>query len=181
MTLSMKKDCAQREGQGDDEDDSIESGGVAGGVRRTQRVPLTHNSLIVMGVATNARWMYSVHTIKRLKDPTDPTERGPRISLTFRHIGTFLTPPSSAVGSDSSSPTGPQQQFKFGQGATGKARTDARLVAHRGERTEQRLAAFGAKNHQSELDWDKAYGEGFDVLHFATVSVRVEGLPCQSQ
>ena len=26
--------------------------------------------------------------------------------------------------------------------------------------------AFGDENQQSEFDWEKAYGAGFDVLHF---------------
>jgi hypothetical protein len=50
-----------------------------------------------MGLETNARWMHSVHTDKT----TNPAERGPRISLAFRHIGTFLTlshSPSSPAG-----------------------------------------------------------------------------------
>jgi 2OG-Fe(II) oxygenase superfamily len=174
MTLRTKKDGAQQQGKasGDDEPE----GGHVGDepevtVRHTQRVPLPHNSLFVMGLTTNARWMHSVHTDKRPEDTKDPTERGPRISLTFRHIGTFLTPPSSgvAVGSGSSSPTGPQKQFIFGQGATGKTRTEAQSVVHGGEQAERLLAAFGAENHQSEFDWDKAYGKGFDVLHFTAL------------
>jgi hypothetical protein len=36
---------------------------------------------------------------------------------------------------------------------------------------ERLLAAFGAENHQNELNWDKAFKEGFDVLHFAVVTV----------
>ena len=26
------------------------------------------------------------------------------------------------------------------------------------------LVAFGEENHESRFDWEKAYGEGFDVL-----------------
>ncbi|KAI0248220.1 hypothetical protein BJV78DRAFT_1237646, partial [Lactifluus subvellereus] len=61
MTLRTKKDAGgqHRQGQRDEDDDG---GGSGGGVRRTQRVPLPHNSLFVMGLATNARWMHSVHT-----------------------------------------------------------------------------------------------------------------------
>jgi hypothetical protein len=124
-----------------------------------------------MGLETNARWMHSVHTDKRPENTKDATERGPRISLTFRHIGTFLTPLSHSF----SSPAGQkqeqekkQQQFIFGQGATGKTRAEARPVIHGGEAAERLLAAFGAENHQSEFDWESAYGEGFDVLHFTT-------------
>ncbi|KAH9974283.1 hypothetical protein BGW80DRAFT_1436861 [Lactifluus volemus] len=158
MTLRTKKDGALRQGQGP-EDDEPEDDEVT--VRHTQRVPLPHNSLFVMGLTTNARWMHSVHTDKRPEDTKDPAERGPRISLTFRHIGTFLTPPLSAVA----------QQSIFGQGATGKTRTEARPVVYGGEQAERLLAAFGAENHQSEFDWEKAYGKGFDVLHFTALGV----------
>ena len=52
------------------------------------------------------------------------------------------------------------QQLIFGQGATGKTRAEAWPVVHGGEEAERLLAAFGAENHQSEFDWEKAYGEG---------------------
>jgi hypothetical protein len=168
MTLKTKKDAtANTTGneQGGDDGDN----GAATTVRRTtQRVPLPNNSLFVMGLETNARWMHSVHTDKRPVNTKDPAERGPRISLTFRHIGTFLTPlspsPSSPAGQDQAQ----VQQLIFGQGATGKTRTEARPVVHGGEEAERLLTAFGAENHQSEFDWEKAYGEGSDVLHFTT-------------
>jgi alkylated DNA repair dioxygenase AlkB len=134
---------------------------VTGG-RRTQRVPLPHNSLFVMGLQTNARWMHSVHTDKRPDDTKDPSERGARISLTFRRIGTFLT----RADAD------PPQQLIYGQGATRKTRAEAQPVVQQGgaPQAERLLAAFGAENHRSEFDWDGAYGEGFDVLHFAAAA-----------
>ncbi|KAF8492084.1 hypothetical protein F5888DRAFT_247777 [Russula emetica] len=174
MTLRTKKDAnansTGNEQQGGD-DDGDGTGGTATGVQRTtQRVPLPNNSLFVMGLETNARWMHSVHTDKRPENTKDPAERGPRISLTFRHIGTFLTPlspsPSSPAGQGQAQAQ--VQQHIFGQGATGKTRAEARPVVHGGEEAERLLAAFGAENHQSEFDWEKAYGEGFDVLHFTT-------------
>ena len=58
------------------------------------------------------------------------------------------------------------QQLIFRQGTMGKTRAEARPVVHGGEAAERLLAAFGAENHQSEFDWEMAYGEGFDVLHF---------------
>jgi hypothetical protein len=165
MTLRTKKDViANTTGneQGSD-------GRAATGVQRTtQRVSLPNNSLFVMGLETNAHWMHSVHTDKRPENTKDPAERGPRISLTFRHIGTFLTllspSPSSHAGQDQAQ----VQQHIFGQGATGKTRAEARPVVHGGEEADRLLAAFGAENHQSEFDWEKAYGEEFDVLHFTT-------------
>jgi hypothetical protein len=117
-----------------------------------------------MGLATNSRWMHSVHTDKRQETTKDPAERGPRISLTFRHVGTFLTPSIPAEGQGQVQ----EEQLIFGQGATGKARAEARPVVRGGEEAERLLAAFGAENHQSEFDWERAYGAGFDVLHFTT-------------
>ena len=168
MTLRTKKDATANSTTGN------EQGGDDGpGVQRTtQRVPLPNNSLFVMGLETNARWMHSVHTDKRPENTKDPAERGPRISLTFRHIGTFLTP---QIPPSPSSPTAGEEQAQaqveqliFGQGATGKTRAEARPVVHGGEEAERLLAAFGAENHQSDFDWVKVYGEGSDVLHFTT-------------
>jgi hypothetical protein len=168
MTLRTKKDATANSTGNERGGDDGDAAAATGVQRTTQRVPLPNNSLFVMGLETNVRWMHSVHTDKRPENTKDPAERGPRISLTFRHIGTFLTPlsPSPSI------PTGQEeaqvQQHIFGQGATGKTRAEARPVVHGGVEAERLLAAFGAENHQSEFDWEKAYGEGFDVLHFTT-------------
>jgi len=187
MTLRTKKDAAAggvgavggeqqgesgenvRDGNGNGDGSGDVTGVVAAMKRTTQRIPLPHNSLFVMGLATNARWMHSVHTDKRPEETKDPAERGPRISLTFRHIGTFLIPPSSPspAGQGQERERSQLQQFIFGQGATGKTRAEARPVVHGGEEAERLLAAFSAENHQSEFDWEREYGKGFDVLHFA--------------
>ena len=180
MTLKTKKDAAAAAGvgavgseqQGDRGENALDGSGGDAGVaamrRTTQRIPLPNNSLFVMGLATNARWMHSVHTDKRPEETKDPAERGPRISLTFRHIGTFLTPLSSSSLGHAQEQS--QQQFIFGQGATGKTRAEARPVVRGGEEAERLLAAFGAENHQSDFDWEKEYGKGFDVLHFAAAA-----------
>lgn len=166
MTLRTKKDITAAGGeQGTNGEHAPDGDGSAAVQRTTQRIPLPHNSLFVMGLATNSRWMHSVHTDKRPENTKDPAERGPRISLTFRHIGTFLITPSSPTGQEQEQQ---EQQLIFGQGATGKTRAEARPVVHGGEAAERLLAAFGAENHQSEFDWENAYGEGFDVLHFST-------------
>lgn len=158
MTLKTKKDSLPA--HDDDRDGGDQQ--PPRPQRRTQRVPLPHNSLFVMGLQTNARWMHSVHTDKRPDDTKDPAERGARISLTFRRIGTFLTPAPA--------------QHIYGQGATGKTRAEARpVVLGGGAQAARLLAAFGAENHQSEFDWDGAYGEGFDVLHFAPAALGESG------
>ena len=166
MTLRTKKDATT--GGNEQGNDDGAGAGAPTVQRTTQRIPLPNNSLFVMGLETNARWMHSVHTDKRPDSTKDSAERGPRISLTFRRIGTFLTPVSPSPSSPAGKEQAQVQQLIFGQGATGKTRAEARPVVHGGEEAERLLAAFGAENHQSEFDWEKAYGEGFDVLHFTT-------------
>jgi hypothetical protein len=161
VTLRAKKDVTGNVQGGD-------NGDATGVQRTTHRVPLPNNSLFVMGLETNARWMHSVHTDKRSENTKDPAKRGPRISLTFRHIGTFLTPVSPSPLSPAGHEQAQVQQHIFGQGVTGETNAEARPVVHGGEEAERLLAAFGAENNQSEFDWEKAYGEGFDVLHFTT-------------
>jgi hypothetical protein len=112
-----------------------------------RRISLPNNSLFVMGLETNARRMHSVHTDKRQENTKDPVERGPRISLTFRHIGTFLTSLSPSPSSPPEPEQAQLQQHIFGQGATGKTRAEARPVVHGGEEAERLLVAFGSENH----------------------------------
>jgi hypothetical protein len=168
MTLRTTKDIIAAGGeQGANGERAPDGDGGAAVQRTTQRIPLPHNSLFDMGLTTNSRWVHSVHmdkTHKRLENTKDPSERGPRISLTLRHIGTFLTTPSSPTGQEQEQQ---KQQLIFGQDATGKTRAGARPVVHGGEEAE-RLLGVGAENHQSEFDWEKAYGDGLDVLHFST-------------
>ncbi len=139
MTLRTKKDVLANLNADLDASNSTSQ------KRRVQRVPLPHNSIFVMGLQTNARWM---HGIARAPERD---KFGERISLTFRTIGTYLTRDELHI---------------FGQGAKGKTREEARPVVRGGEDSERLLAAFGAENHQSDFDWDAHYGEGFDVLHF---------------
>lgn len=147
--------------------------------RLTQRAPLPHNSMFVLGLATNARWTHSIHTDKRplkLKSPDEQFQNGERISLTFRHIGTFLMPSKSSDGSLNTitensgslgSDTGVCVGMKiYGQGAKGKSKEEARPVVNGGEEAEKLIAAFGRENRESSFVWEDGYGEGFDVLHF---------------
>ena len=121
--------------------------------------PTFEQLTFVIGLETNARWVHCLRMDKRPENIKDSAERGPRISLTFRHNGTFLTP----ILPSSSSPAGQAQaqvqQLIFGQGPPGKTHALARPVVHGAEEAERLLAAFGTENHQSELDWDMAYGK----------------------
>ncbi|KAJ3570417.1 hypothetical protein NPX13_g5740 [Xylaria arbuscula] len=122
--------------------------------RQVQRAQLPHNSLFQMGLATNARWLHGIRQDKRAprdKGPAELAYEGARISLTFRHIATFLT--------------GDEERI-WGQGATAKTRESARPVIN-GLSTSAiaMLKAFGRENRDSVFNWKEHYGAGFDVLH----------------
>ena len=149
MTLRTKKDVLG----GVPHPDADDAGSVMG-KRLVQRIPLPHNSMFVMGLETNAKWMHGVHTDKRVptvKNAAELFNNQERISLTFRQIGTFLTADQTHI---------------YGQGASGKTKETARPVVLGGREASRLIEAFGNENHQSEFDWQANYGAGFDVLHF---------------
>ncbi|KAF4622300.1 hypothetical protein D9613_009202 [Agrocybe pediades] len=123
--------------------------------RPAQRIPLPHNSMFVMGLRTNAEWLHSIKHDNRplhTKLPEEQAFDGERVSLTFRHIGTFLSSDHTYI---------------WGQGATGKRKEEAEPISNDKEQIEQLLCQFGVENQTSAFDWDQAYGRGFDVLHLA--------------
>ena len=158
MTLRRKKDPATFVSHGADaesEDDAQLQPHSPGVPREHQRVHLPHNSMFVLGPLTNERWMHAVRTDKRPPSTKCPGENafgGERISLTFRHIGTFVNKDQTRI---------------WGQGAKGKTQETAGEVVRGGVEAERLIEAFGEENHQSDFDWEKWYGEGFDVVHFA--------------
>jgi hypothetical protein len=117
---------------------------------------LPNNSMFVMGLETNAKWLHSIRHDNRpfhVKTPEEQYMNGERISLTFRRIGTFLTEDGSKI---------------WGQGAKAKNKEDARdVIVGEGKEVGRLIELFGRENHQSDFDWDQAYGQGSDVLHFA--------------
>lgn len=140
MTLRLKRDGMD--------------GRVKGTPRPSRKIPLPHNSMFVLDLETNAKWLHAINHDKRplhLKSPEEQFMNGERISLTFRHIGTFLTADESQI---------------YGQGAKGKTRETAQPVVKGAEEATKLLEAFGKENQQSDFDWEAVYGEGSDVLHF---------------
>ncbi|RAL08915.1 isochorismatase family protein family [Aspergillus homomorphus CBS 101889] len=135
-----------------------ESEGTSDG-RLTQRVPMPHESLFILGEKTNMRWLHGIRPDKRAIDEKSSEERaygGQRISLTFRHIGTYLSPTEDAI---------------WGQGAVAKTQDSARPVIHgHPAETERMIRAFGQENHATDFDWDGVYGGGFDVVNFVTAT-----------
>ncbi|KAG6011598.1 hypothetical protein E4U43_008217 [Claviceps pusilla] len=124
--------------------------------RQIQRARLPHNSLCRMGLKTNMKWLHSIRQDKRAERDKTPAEMaydGGRISLTFRHIGTFLDK---------------KEKMIWGQGATGKTHETAKPVINgQGPEAVAMLKAFGAENNSSVFDWEAHYGKGFDVLHMS--------------
>jgi nicotinamidase-related amidase/alkylated DNA repair dioxygenase AlkB len=59
--------------------------------RATQRIPLPHGSVLQMSLETNRDWLHEI------RQQGAAGELGPRISLTFRHIGTLWDPETTAV------------------------------------------------------------------------------------
>ncbi|RPA96604.1 hypothetical protein L873DRAFT_1693991 [Choiromyces venosus 120613-1] len=122
--------------------------------RSTQRIPLPHNSMFVLGLESNKKWLHGIKQDKRaefLKSSEELSHNGERISLTFRQIATFLSSDEKTI---------------YGQGATSKSKDEPRgVISGEGPEAERLLEAFGSENHQSNFDWDAYYGAGSDVLH----------------
>jgi hypothetical protein len=128
--------------------------------RPTQRIPLPDNSLFILGLETNKKWLHGISTDKRplsTKSPSEQINNGARISLTFRWIGTFINPTHHTI---------------WGIGARAKNRQDARPIldstADDVGRNDAKglITAFGEENFDPDFDWEEWYGKGFDVLHF---------------
>ena len=122
--------------------------------RVTQRIPMPHNSMFVMGLETNASWLHGIMPDKRPSAEHMPAESAygnMRISITFRHIGTFLSADSRLI---------------WGQGAVARHKSEARPTVNGNSEESQRLInAFGIENQATAHEWENIYGTGFDVLH----------------
>ncbi|KAF1977307.1 hypothetical protein BU23DRAFT_550637 [Bimuria novae-zelandiae CBS 107.79] len=123
--------------------------------RETQRVALPHNSMFVLGLNSNQKWLHGIMADKRMVSERSEAENaynGMRISLTFRYIATYLDAKCRLI---------------WGQGATVKEQRDAADVINDDkEENEALVRAFSRENHSPDFDWDEWYGRGFDVLHF---------------
>jgi nicotinamidase-related amidase/alkylated DNA repair dioxygenase AlkB len=122
--------------------------------RITYRVPMPHNSMIIMSLPTNAEYLHGINADKRPSVELSDAEKafsGQRISLTFRNIGTFLNADSSRI---------------WGQGATAKTKADAKPVINADAvESENLVRAFGMENQATSIEWERIYGDGSDVLH----------------
>ncbi|KAI9774205.1 MAG: hypothetical protein M1835_006064 [Candelina submexicana] len=120
--------------------------------KHSQRITLPHNSMFILGQQTNMRWLHAIRADKRLvseKSVDETAFGGERISLTFRHIGTFLNENSNII---------------WGQGAASEEKAKAGKIVRSRSEAERCLQAFGMENHSSEFDWDGEYGAGFNII-----------------
>lgn len=180
MTLRPKKGFTRAdEGEDMDEDESSSPPVSRKGKRPLQRITLPHNSALVLGAHTNRGCLHAIRPDRRppaLLPPEAAAAGGARASLTFRAIGTFLSPVNAIPNCDNTvEPSETDEKSDghvdkkwliWGQGAVGKTRSAARPVARGGSEADSLLAAFGAENRDPEFDWEKAYGSGFDVVNF---------------
>ncbi|KAL8848074.1 MAG: hypothetical protein Q9221_006875 [Calogaya cf. arnoldii] len=122
--------------------------------RQTQKIPMPHNSVFVLGSNTNMHWLHGVRADKRpiqQKSEEEMSFGGERISLTFRQIGTFTNSSNKKI---------------WGQGARQKSQSSAGWVkAGDDAEMEAMVRAFGKENHQSDFNWQAEYGQGFDVIN----------------
>ncbi|KAK0669882.1 hypothetical protein QBC41DRAFT_100902 [Cercophora samala] len=141
----------------DQQEEEQENSPAAKAKRQIQRCPLPHNSLLRMGLSTNKHWLHAIRPDKRpapSKSAPELSHSGHRISLTFRHIGTYLDPSQTLI---------------WGQGSPGKTPADARPVLNgQTPQAVQLLRAFSAENNDPFFRPEEAYGAGFTVLHMGT-------------
>lgn len=122
--------------------------------RETQRVAMPHNSMFVLGLDSNEKWLHGIMADKRIeaeRSRLESAHSGARISLTFRHIATYLDARETVI---------------WGQGATSKDQRGAADVVNNDEaEAERMIRAFSRENHSNNFEWEEWYGDGFDVLH----------------
>ena len=150
MTLRTKK---SRYSQGTD---------GSGVTRHSQRIPMPHNSVFVLGPKTNMQWLHGVRADKRPAQQRSEEERsfeGERISITFRRIATFMNLSTQTI---------------WGQGAKEKAKANAGIITTTDDaEMEAMIRAFGRENHRTEFSWEKEYGSGFDVINLLSEKTRL--------
>lgn len=131
-------------------------------VKPTFRVPLPHNSMLVFGWETNKKFHHMIKPDRRQAREKKPAELrfgGERISLTFRSIGTYVTPEGRVYGQGSrhkSLDALEHSSFTIAGQERGQAMT--------------LLKAFSAENKDPNFDWDAHYGPGFELLNLKVVN-----------
>lgn len=122
--------------------------------RVVQRIPLPHGSFLEMDLETNRAMFHAIRP--ELLDRGD----APRISLTFRNIGSFRDPRSGAVWGVGA-PTGDRATAEAAARARAALAPEHRLQRDR-EEAERMLRLFRDENQDPTFDVD-AYRPGFAI------------------
>lgn len=68
----------------------------------------------------------------------------------------------------------PGQKTIWGSGAKGKTKATAGKISTDDDaEMESMIMGFGKENHQSDFDWDKQYGQGFDVINLVSEKTKL--------
>ncbi|WP_437977601.1 isochorismatase family protein [Sorangium sp. So ce295] len=131
-----------------------------------QKVPLPHGSLLVMDLETNRRFYHAIRQEGDTEGEGDGHVSPSRISLTFRHIGTFHDPATGAVWGVGA-PASDRPEAEARARARAAVPEPEREAAERGE-AERMLQLFRAENVDPTFDV-AAYRPGFEALNFRTL------------
>ncbi|MFT3774461.1 MAG: isochorismatase family protein [Minicystis sp.] len=128
---------------------------------RTQKLPLPHGSFLVMDAATNRAFYHAI------KQQGEGAHDGPRISLTFRSIGTFVNPATGAVWGVGA-PTASREEAEARALARRALPAEARAAEERAE-AERMLRLFREENMDPAFDI-AAYRPGFEALDLRSLN-----------
>lgn len=146
--------------------------------RLYQKITLPHNSVFVLGWQSNRDFLHSIRADKRMPSLKTPAELAcgeQRISLTFRTIATFVDAAGNITGQGARR-AGSDHSDIVSSAAGSELEEDSTLVAtdtfSSGPESQSQalLLAFGEENKSSKFDWEKGYGQGFDIVNFSFVN-----------
>ena len=133
-------------------------GGRTAGAGTRQQIPLPNGSFLVMGLETNRRYLHAIRPANG--------EVGPRISMTFRHIGTRYDRRTGAVWG-TGAPCADRGEAARRAAARAALPPADRARADR-EEAERMLVLFREENGDPAFAPD-AYRPGFEVVDLAAM------------
>lgn len=134
--------------------------------RETQRIALPHGSVMQMSLATNREWVHEI------RQQGAAGELGPRISLTFRWIGTSWNATTGAVWGEGS-PHQTREAAEAAAAARAALSEEERLPRELAE-AEEMLKLFREENQSASFD-RRTYQPGFEVVHLRAYQEHLKG------
>lgn len=134
--------------------------GITQEQRLAQRVELPHNSVFVLGLETNRRWVHGIRPARVQCGESD----GGRISLTFRAIHTYETADGRFLfggGADNSAPAVGAGSIVLPDGTKYLLQP---TIRNDEEANDRLYKAFSTENKSSTLTAPEIYRSGFNVI-----------------